>query len=194
MTLVTGQNRVTMRSREEDWSAWMAAALEGDEPAYRRFLEAVTPHLRMLAKRRLAVFGAGNQDLEDVVQEALLAIHLKRGTWDPRRPIGPWISVIARNKLVDTLRRRGHRVSIPIEDVVDLVPDERQAEPTDEHDIARMLGNLKPVQRDIVQAISLDGTSVRDTAARLSMTEGAVRVALHRALKSLAAIYRGSTT
>jgi RNA polymerase sigma-70 factor (ECF subfamily) len=183
-----------MRSREEDWSAWMSAALEGDEPAYRRFLEAVTPHLRMLARRRLSAFGSGNQDLEDVVQEALLAIHLKRGTWDPRRPIGPWISVIARNKLVDALRRRGHRVTIPIEDIIDLVPDERQAAPTDEHDVARMLDNLKPVQRDIVQAISLDGTSVRDTAARLSMTEGAVRVALHRALKSLAAIYRGSMT
>jgi RNA polymerase sigma-70 factor (ECF subfamily) len=183
-----------MRSREEDWSAWMAAALEGDELAYRRFLEAVTPHLRMLARSRLSAYGAGNQDLEDVVQEALLAIHLKRGTWDPRRPIGPWISVIARNKLVDALRRRGHRVSIPIEDVIDLVPDETQTSPTNEHDVARMLGSLKPVQRDIVQAISLDGTSIRDTAVRLSMTEGAVRVALHRALKSLAAIYRGSET
>ena len=171
----------------------MAAALDGDEAAYRRFLEAVTPHLRMLARRRLSAFGADDQDLEDVVQEALLAIHLKRGTWDPKRPIGPWLSVIARNKLVDALRRRGHRVSIPIEDVVDLVADERQTSPTDERDVGRMLESLKPVQREIVQAISLHGTSVRETAVRLSMTEGAVRVALHRALKSLATIYRGGT-
>ncbi|WP_156420724.1 sigma-70 family RNA polymerase sigma factor [Aureimonas sp. AU22] len=185
---------MTMRSREEDWSAWMAAALEGDEPSYRRFLEAVTPHLRMLVRGRLSAFGAGNQDLEDVVQEALLAIHLKRGTWDPQRPIGPWISAIARNKLVDALRRRGHRIHVPIEDVVDLVPDERQTTSMDEHDVDRMLGSLKPVQRDIVQAVSLDGTSVRDTAERLSMTEGAVRVALHRALKSLAMLYRGGMT
>ncbi|WP_156417888.1 sigma-70 family RNA polymerase sigma factor [Aureimonas sp. AU4] len=185
---------MTMRSREEDWSAWMSAALDGDEPSYRRFLEAVTPHLRMLAARRLSAFGADNQDLEDVVQEALLAIHLKRGTWDPQRPIGPWISAIARNKLIDALRRRGHRVHVPIDDVVDLVPDERQPTSDDEHDVGRMLGRLKPVQRDIVQAVSLDGSSVRDTAARLSMTEGAVRVALHRALKSLAMLYRGGTT
>lgn len=180
-----------MRSREEQWADWMVGALNGDETAYRSFLEAVTPHLRMLVRRRLADFGAGNQDVEDVVQDALLAIHLKRGTWDSRRPIGPWISVISRNKLVDVLRRRGHRASVPIEDVMDTIEDDRQADPTLEHDVHRVLGSLKPAQRAIVQAISLDGTSVRDTAAKLSMSEGAVRVALHRALKSLAALYRG---
>lgn len=180
-----------MRSREDDWAAWMKAALAGDEIAYRRFLEAVSPHLRRLARRRLEAFGADNQDLEDVVQEALLTIHLKRGTWDPKRPIGPWISVIARNKLIDALRRRGHRIHVPIDDIVELIEDDRQGDPTDDRDVGRMLDGLKPMQRDIVRAISLDGTSVRETAARLSMTEGAVRVTLHRALKSLAALYRG---
>nr|WP_102960571.1 sigma-70 family RNA polymerase sigma factor [Mangrovicella endophytica] len=183
-----------MQPREQEWSAWMAAALVGDEIAYRRFLEAVTPHLRVIARRRLSAFRLGNQDVEDVVQEALLAIHLKRGTWETHRPIGPWISVIVRNKLIDALRRRGHRVVVPIDDVVDLIADERQDVSTDGQDIERMMDHLKPVQRDIVRAISLDGSSVRDTAARLSMSEGAVRVALHRALRSLAAIYRGGTT
>lgn len=182
-----------MRSREDDWAAWMRAAIDGDEVAYRRLLEAVTPHLRRVARRRLAAFGADGQDLEDVVQEALLAIHLKRGTWDPKRPIGPWISVIARNKLIDALRRRGRKVHVPIDDLVDILEDERQADPTDGQDVDRMLGSLRPTQRDIVRSISIEGTSVRDTAVRLSMTEGAVRVALHRALKSLAAIYRGGS-
>ncbi|NDW05553.1 sigma-70 family RNA polymerase sigma factor [Jiella pacifica] len=179
--------------REQQWSVWMAAALEGDEVAYRLFLEAVTPHLRMLARRRLAAFGSDNQDHEDVVQEALLAIHLKRGTWDPRRQIGPWLSVILRNKIIDALRRRGHRVTVPIDDVVEVLADEQSGTPTDGQDISRMMENLKPVQQDIVRSISLEGFSVRDTAARLSMTENAVRVALHRALRSLAAIYRGGT-
>lgn len=177
--------------REQEWSAWMAAALNGDEVAYRRFLEAVTPHLRMLARRRLASFGVGIHDHEDVVQEALLAIHLKRGTWDVRRPIGPWISVILRNKLIDALRRRGRRVNVPIEDVIDTIADEQSDTSTDLQDIGRMMAHLRPVQRDIVKSVSLDGYSVRDTAMRLSMTETAVRVALHRALRSLAAIYRG---
>ncbi|UIJ73454.1 sigma-70 family RNA polymerase sigma factor [Aurantimonas sp. HBX-1] len=179
--------------REQQWSVWMAAALDGDEVAYRHFLEAIAPHLRMLARRRMAAYGAGNQDHEDVVQEALLAIHLKRGTWDPRRPIGPWLSVILRNKIIDALRRRGHRVTVPIDDVIEVIADEQPGTPTDGQDISRMMENLKPVQQDIVRSISLEGSSVRDTAVRLSMTENAVRVSLHRALRSLAAIYRGGT-
>jgi RNA polymerase sigma factor (sigma-70 family) len=185
---------MTKPPREREWSIWMAAALDGDEAAYRRFLNAVTPHLRMVVRRRLTAFGLGNQDVEDIVQEALLAIHLKRGTWDVRRPIGPWVSAIVRNKLIDALRRRGHHVNVPIEDVVGLIADERQGVSTDGQDIDRLMDHLKPVQRDIIRAISLDGSSVRDTATQLSMSEGAVRVALHRALRSLAAIYRGGTT
>jgi RNA polymerase sigma factor (sigma-70 family) len=168
----------------------MRAAISGDAGAYRLFLQAVTPHLRAMARRRGARLGASISDSEDVVQEVLLAIHLKRGSWDPSRPIGPWISTIVRNKMIDTLRRRGRHVSVPIEDVIDTLEAEEQADPLEQRDVDRLLSRLKDPQRDIVRSISVEGTSVRDTAARLSMTEGAVRVALHRALKALAALYR----
>jgi RNA polymerase sigma-70 factor (ECF subfamily) len=168
----------------------MRAAISGDAGAYRLFLQAVTPHLRAMARRRGARLGASISDSEDVVQEVLLAIHLKRGSWDPSRPIGPWISTIVRNKMIDTLRRRGRHVSVPIEDVIDTLEAEEQADPLEQRDVDRLLSRLKDPQRDIVRSISVEGTSVRDTATRLSMTEGAVRVALHRALKALAALYR----
>ena len=132
------------------------------------------------------------EDLEDVVQEALLAIHLKRGTWDQSRPIGPWVAAITRNNLIGVLRRRGHRVSIPIEDVVDTLHAEDKGDGLLARDIDTMLAQLKAQQREIVQSISLDGSSIRETAQRLRMTEGAVRVALHRALKALGALYRSS--
>src|SRR5882757_2472351 len=96
----------------------MRAAIAGDAGAYRLFLEAVTPYLRALALRRGARFGAPGSDAEDVVQEVLLAIHLKRGSWDAARPIGPWISTIVRNKMIDSMRRRGRHVNIPIDDVI----------------------------------------------------------------------------
>jgi RNA polymerase sigma factor (sigma-70 family) len=168
----------------------MRAAISGDAGAYRLFLQAVTPHLRAMARRRGARLGASVSDSEDVVQEVLLAIHLKRGSWDPSRPIGPWISTIVRNKMIDTLRRRGRHVSVPIEDVIDTLEAEEQADPLEQRDVDRLLSRLKDPQRDIVRSISVEGTSVRETATRLSMTEGAVRVALHRALKTLAALYR----
>lgn len=178
-------------SPEEEWGPWLSAAIAGDAGAYRRFLEGVTPYLRATIRRRSDRFGVSPGEAEDVVQEALLAIHLKRGTWDPARPVGPWIATIVRNKLVDALRRRGRQVSVPIDDVIETLPAAEPADGLERRDVERLLGQLKERQRDIVRSISMNGDSVRETADRLAMTEGAVRVALHRALKALAALYRG---
>jgi RNA polymerase sigma-70 factor (ECF subfamily) len=172
----------------------MQAAISGDADAYRRFLVAVTPHLRAMARRRCRLVNAADGDAEDIVQEALLAIHLKRGTWDPSRPIGPWIAAIVRNKLIDALRRRGRHVTVPIDDVIDTLGAEDESGQVSgdaaSGEIDGLLAQLKVQQREIVKSISIDGSSVRETADRLKMTEGAVRVALHRALKTLAALYR----
>jgi RNA polymerase sigma-70 factor (ECF subfamily) len=181
-------------TREGDWAAWMRAAMSGDAEAYRRFLVAVTPHLRTMARRRCRMSGCEG-DAEDIVQEVLLAIHLKRGTWDPARPISPWIAAIVRNKLIDALRRRGRYAAVPIDDVIDTLGAEDGAEDAvSDGEIDGLLGRLKLRQREIVKSISINGSSVRETADRLKMTEGAVRVALHRALKTLAALYRGQAS
>ncbi|MBB3542382.1 MULTISPECIES: sigma-70 family RNA polymerase sigma factor [unclassified Rhizobium] len=180
-------------TREEEWAGWMRGALKGDTQAYHRFLAAVTPHLRAMARRRCDQLGAPASEAEDVVQEVLLAVHLKRSSWDPSRPIGPWLSAIVRNKLIDSLRRRGRHVNVPVEDVIDTLEAEEQTDAMDRLDASHLLARLRDPQRDIVRSISLEGAGVRETAERLKMTEGAVRVALHRALKSLAALYRSET-
>jgi len=181
---------VNSSARERQWADWLRAAMAGDKQAYHRFLVAVTPYLRATAKRRCEQFGAPSSEAEDVLQEVLLAIHLKRGTWDTTRPIGPWLSTIVRNKLIDSLRRRGRHVSVPIDDVIETLEAVEQTDATDRLDAEQLLTRLGDPQRDIVRSISLKGAGVRETAARLNMTEGAVRVALHRALKTLAALYR----
>ena len=114
-------------AREEEWAGWMRSAMDGDTQAYHRFLSAVTPHLRAMARRRCDQFGAPASEAEDVVQEVLLAVHLKRGSWDPARPIGPWLSTIVRNKLIDSLRRRGRHIDVPIDDVMATLEAEEQA-------------------------------------------------------------------
>jgi RNA polymerase sigma-70 factor (ECF subfamily) len=172
----------------------MRAAISGDAAAYRRFLVSVTPHLRAMARHRCRVAGASEGDAEDIVQEVLLTIHLKRGTWDQSRPIGPWIAAIVRNKLIDALRRRGRHVTVPIDDVIDTLRAEDHAEPAPHSEIDPLLAKLKVQQREIVKSISIYGSSVRETADRLHMTEGAVRVALHRALKALAVLYRDKSS
>lgn len=179
--------------REQQWADWMRSAIDGDAQAYNRFLLAVTPRLRMMARRRCEQFGAPAGEAEDIVQEVLLAVHLKRGSWDPARPIGPWLSTIVRNKLIDSLRRRGRRIDVPIEDVVETLEAPSDTDNFARQDALTLLQRLKDPQRDIVRSISIEGAGVRETAVRLKMSEGAVRVALHRALKSLATLYRSET-
>lgn len=176
--------------REEEWALLMRGAIAGDSAAYHRFLLAVAPFLRATARRQFARVGAPGGDHEDIVQEVLLAIHLKRHTWDPSRAIGPWVAAITRNKAIDMLRRRGRQTEIPIEDVIEQLPAEPAGGNEDARDVERMLATLNPRQSDIIRSVSVNGASIREVADRLKMSEGAVRVALHRALKTLAARYR----
>lgn len=177
-------------SRESRWATWMRAAIDGDAIAYCLFLDSVTPFLRKIATRRCLQYGLARSEAEDIVQEALLAIHLKRGTWDRNGPIGPWISAIARNKVIDAFRRRGRRVDVSIENVIDTLEVQNDAPALGARSLDRLLSGLKERPRRIVTSISVEDASVRETAERFKMTEVAVRVALHRALKSLAALYR----
>jgi RNA polymerase sigma factor (sigma-70 family) len=185
-----GKDAGYMGAEEEEWAVLMRAAMAGDETAYRTFLQAVTPSIRAAARRNLARFSLGASEAEDVVQDTLLAIHLKRQTWDHDRPIGPWITAIARNKFIDLMRRRGRNTQVPIDDVIESLAAEESETALDSYDVNRMLDNLNEKQRSVVRSLAIEGASVRQTAERLSMTEGAIRVTLHRAVKALAVIYR----
>ena len=183
---------MTASSRENDWAVWMRAAMTGDAGAYRQLLVSLAPHVRAVARSRCRSLGASEGEVEDIVQEVLLTIHLKQGTWDRSRPIGPWVAAITRNKLIDILRQRGQHITVPIEDFMDSLQAEDLTPELSTRDIDTLLGHLKPQQREIVRSISVNGSSIRETADRLQMTEGAVRVTLHRALKALAVFYRNS--
>lgn len=179
-----------MNEREGDWSAWMRSADLGDTAAYRKLLEALAQFLRAVVSRRAAAYGLGAADVEDIVQEALLAIHLKRGTWEPSQPVSPWAAAIARNKMIDALRRRGRRIEIPIDDFAERLPAPAAEDGLTAREAKNLLSVLKGRQHDVVKAVSVEGVGIRATAERYGMSEGAVRVALHRGLAALAVAYR----
>jgi RNA polymerase sigma-70 factor, ECF subfamily len=164
-------------------SGLLRAALGGDEAAYDRFLRDVAGLVRAAALGRLG--SSSEPDPEDVVQETLLAIHMKRHTWRQDEPVGPWVHAIARYKIVDVFRRRGRVVTVDIDDFSNSLAGE-DAPVVHERDIERALQGLTDGQRQVVSAISLEGRSIAETAERLDMKENAVRVALHRGLAAIA--------
>lgn len=169
--------------QSDEWERLLLAANAGDSAAYARFLQAVTPVVRGVVRARSGSLGPAT--CEDVVQEVLLAIHLKRHTWDPAAPVRPWLYAIARYKVVDAFRARGRRIDLPIEDFADTLAADAGADPTEAADMAKMIGMLDNRSAQIVRKIGLEGASFGETGQVLGMTEGAVRVALHRALKQL---------
>ncbi|HHZ08754.1 MAG TPA: sigma-70 family RNA polymerase sigma factor [Rhizobiales bacterium] len=160
----------------------LRSAIAGDERAYARFLERTAALVRGFARRRTA---DGGVDPEDIVQETLLAIHLKRHTWIADAPVLPWIFAIARFKIIDAYRRRGRRIEIDVDEVAETLA-QPEAERASDRDVGRALDALAPGQRGVVAAITVEGYSIGETARRLGMTETAVRVALHRGLAAIA--------
>lgn len=167
---------------EAELSRLMRAAIAGDERAYADFLHRVAMLVRGFARRKIV---QGGVDPEDVVQETLLAIHVKRHTWRQDAPVLPWVYAIARFKLIDAFRRRGRRIEIDVDDIAETFA-EPEAETVSERDINRALDSLSPAQRSVVSAVSVEGRSIGETAAKFGISETAVRVSLHRGLAAIA--------
>lgn len=167
---------------EAELSRLLRAAIAGDERAYADFLHRIAAVVRGFARRKIV---QGGVDPEDVVQETLLAIHVKRHTWRDDAPVLPWVYAIARFKLIDAFRRRGRRIEIEIDDIAETFA-EPEAETVSERDINRALDGLPPAQRSVVSAVSVEGRSIGETAAKFGITETAVRVSLHRGLAAIA--------
>ncbi len=177
-------------AHKDEWTGLMRAAVNGDSIAYHRLLKATTPVLRAAARRRLARAGQPVDLSEDIVQDILLAVHLKRHTWNASAPFAPWLFAIARNKLIDALRRRDRRVFVNIDDFLEIIPSEPVQDSGPASEFKDHLSDLPARQRDVVQLIAVESTSIKDTAAKLAMSEGAVRVAMHRGLMRLAKLRR----
>ena len=179
-----------MREHEKEWADLMRRGNAGDGGAYHQLLRAVAPVLRAVARRGLARAGQPVDQSEDIVQDILLAVHLKRHTWDANAPFAPWLFAIARNKLIDSLRRRGRRIFVDIDEFAETLAGETPAETAPAGEVAAQLQALPARQRDVLQSIAVESASIKDTARKFSMSEGAVRVALHRGLASLTAKLR----
>jgi RNA polymerase sigma-70 factor, ECF subfamily len=167
-------------SEEARYRSLMMAALAGDQVAYRTLLSELRRHLQGYYLRRL-----GPDRAEGVVQEVLIGIHTRRGTYDPSRPFTAWVYGIARYKLVDEYRRARRRVTVPLDEAEELFTADEAAAATAQRDVERLLAKLPEAKRRLLRLVKLDGEPVAEVARQTSMSAAAVKVAVHRALKSL---------
>lgn len=179
-------------ANEERLRKQFMAALAGDAVAYQQFLTDLSAHLRAFYRRRMSQLP---DDVEDMVQECLLAIHGHRHTYRPEQPLTAWVHTIARYKLIDLLRSRSRRelLNDPLDDdlAVFARSDTEAAEAS--RDLAVILRSLPDRQRRALVMIKLEGASVAETAVATGMSEASVKVGVHRSLKALSAKLKGRT-
>lgn len=160
----------------------MLGGLDGDRAAYANLLRRLTPFLRGYFRKRL---GSGADEAEDLLQETLLAIHLKRDTFDRAQPLTPWVYGIARYKMLDHFRRVGVRRAVPLDDAGDLFAQENPEEGAVRHDVRRLLAALPGRQAKLLREVKLTGLSMEEAASENDMTVTAVKVSVHRGLRHL---------
>lgn len=166
--------------------------LDGDAAAYHAFLQKLSTHLRAFLARRL--FGWPD-DVEDLVQECLLAMHNQRHTYQIDQPLTAWVHAIARYKLIDLLRAKSSRDALhdPLDDDLAVFADSATEASDARRDLAGLLETLPDRHRLPIVHVKLEGLSVAETARLTGMSESAVKVGIHRGLKALA-LKIGSTS
>jgi RNA polymerase sigma-70 factor (ECF subfamily) len=163
--------------------ALMVKGLDGDGAAQGELLSTLSRYLRAYFGRRL---GGGAADVEDLVQETLIAVHLKRDSWDRAQPFTPWAYGVARYKLLDHFRRVGRRAESPLESAEALFAIEDSAEREARRDLEKLMGGLSERNRNLLKAVKITGLSVEEASRATGMSASAVKVSIHRSIQALA--------
>jgi len=178
--------RAGATTQDLDWAILMARAQDGDREAYQRLLREIAPYIRSLVVRG----HRDPRDVEDTVQDVLLAIHAVRRTYDPARPFAPWLVAIVNRRVIDRLRRQGRSSAFEVELTGEhesfaapaASPDEAVA---DARTLRQAVERLPAGQRQAITLLKLQELSLKEAAGITGLSVAALKVATHRALKSL---------
>lgn len=162
------------------WGDLMVAAQNGHGGAYRRLLGEVSVWLARYFQRRLP---AG--DVDDAVQETLLAVHRRRHTYDPQYPLGPWLAAIAKRKWIDQLRSLGRRPSEELPE--NLSVGDHETSVVSSSVLHSLLRELRPAQAQAILLVKVQGYSIEDASGATGLSPSAIKMNIHRGLARLTA-------
>jgi len=180
---------LALPANEERLQELLLRGLAGEALAYNAFLGETAAFLRGFLRRRLPRLP---DEVEDLVQETLLAVHNQRHTYDAAQPLTAWLHAIAKYKLVDLLRRRSRSDALndPLEDELEIFAVADREANDAKRDLDKLLATLPDKQRLPIVHVKIEGLSVAETAKLTGLSESAVKVGVHRGLKALAALIR----
>jgi RNA polymerase sigma-70 factor (ECF subfamily) len=165
----------------------LTAAQKGDAAAYRLFLTSVTPFIGSVVRNR-----GISADVDDVVQDVLLTIHRIRHTYEPGRPVKPWLAAIAGRRAIDAMRRRGRSSGREVhnhhayETFAD--PDANNGEAVDTaSELARMTSGLSPGQKEALDLVKMKELSLTEASAVSGKSVASLKVNIHRAIRKMRA-------
>jgi RNA polymerase sigma-70 factor (ECF subfamily) len=173
---------------EAELSQMMRSSQGGDSESYHRLLTRIRDMLLKYVENSFVRFGLGGKGgQEDVLQEILLAVHMKRHTYDPEQFFLPWMYAVARYKVIDFLRK--HKVSlrstISLDDELENVENLMVFESSVELDIEALCETLPEKQKNVLKLVKLEGLSVEEAAKRTGYSASDIKVTVHRAIKAL---------
>jgi RNA polymerase sigma-70 factor (ECF subfamily) len=171
------------------WAEWMLRAQDGDRSSYHALLQAVTPYVRTITRRYLGRC----EDAEDALQDVLMIVHGIRHTYERGRPFKPWLSTIASRRCIDLLRRRSHRLQHETDAEIDTEahphiehgPEETFARHHTANTLRDAVAELPERQREAIQLLRFKELSLNEAAEQSTQSVGSLKVACHRAMKSL---------
>ncbi|MDP8914264.1 MAG: sigma-70 family RNA polymerase sigma factor [Pseudomonadota bacterium] len=180
---LTNESGIAAESR---WGELLAAAQRGDAGAYRLFLASITPFVHGIARRR-----TGSEDgAADIVQDVLLTVHRVRHTYEPGRPVKPWLAAIAVRRSIDAMRRRGRIGAREVhnepayETYADPQANRQEAgDPT--RTLAQMTGGLSKGQKEALELVKLKEMSLAEASAASGQSVASLKVNIHRAIKKM---------
>jgi RNA polymerase sigma-70 factor (ECF subfamily) len=171
-----------MIAEEATFARLMAAAQSGDKPAYNVLLSEAGMWLERYFRRRVPP-----HQLDDLVQDVMMALHAKRHTYDPARPFLPWLAAIARYRWIDHLRKVYKHESNMLEDG-DAVEESQEDVVNARVSLERLFVHLPERQAEVIELVKIEGHSIREAAERTGQSESLVKVNIHRGLKKLSAL------
>lgn len=170
---------------------WMRAAQRGDSAAYEALLRALLPPLRGFVRHLVR----DPDEVEDITQSVLIAMHRSRHTWRPERPFGPWWRAIARNAAIDAMRRRARHARREI--ALDAAPEPTAPDPAPGLDasldpaLREAIMTLPSQQREALEMVHLEGLTMAEAAERAGVSVEAIKTRSHRAVRALRRLFGG---